>query len=183
MWIVSDDKAESDDEAKISAEVLEVDGEKIVIEQQDEADACNNSGTGREDEKPEEDTEKPEEDTEKPEVDTEKPEEDKKIVIGVAKVEPKQEDEAGGDVEMKSECPKCHLPQVKDEADDTNNVNRECCKCHLQQVKDEGSGDNANDDIQKEAEKNDEKQSDLNDKKKTEELDLEDLMEVEDSWI
>ena len=35
---------ESDDEAKISSEVLEVDGEKIVIEKQDEADTSNNSG-------------------------------------------------------------------------------------------------------------------------------------------
>ena len=154
--IVTDDKAESDDEAKISAEVLEVDGEKIVIEQQDEADACNNSGTSREDEKGEEDT---------------------KTVTGVAKVETEQDDSAGGDVEMKSECSKCHLPQVKDEADNDNNMNRECCKCRLQQVKDESIGN-----IQKEAEKTDEKQqSDSGDKKKTEELDLEDLMEVEDS--
>ena len=144
-----------------------MDGEKIVIEQQDEADVSNNSGVSREegDEKPE----------------GEITEEDTKPVIGTAKVETNQvDDKAGGDVEVQSECPKCHLPtQVKEEGDADNNVNGECCKCHVRD--DEGSGDKADGDITKDEEKNDEKSSDSNDKKKSEDLDFEDLMEVEDS--
>ena len=132
-----------------------MDGEKIVIEKQDEADVSTNSGTSREGDVTE----------------------DMKPVIGVVtKVETELEDKAGGDVEMKSECPKCHLTQVKNEGDNDNNVNGECCKCD-----DEGSEDSAIDHTQKEAQENYENPSDSSDKKKTEDLDLEDLMEVEDS--
>ena len=132
-----------------------MDGEKIVIEKQDEADVSTNSGTSREGEVTE----------------------DMKPAIGVVtKVETEPEDRAGGDVEMKSGCPKCHLAQVKNEGDNESNVNGECCKCD-----DEGSEDNTNEDPQIEAQENDENPSDLSDKKKTEDLDLEDLMEVEDS--
>ena len=146
-----------------------MDGEKIVIEKQDEADVSTNSGTSREG-----DVSTNSGTSREGEV-----AENTKPVIGVVtKVETEPEDKVGGDVEMKSECPKCHLTQVKDEGDNDNNVNGECCKCD-----DEGRDDSANDDTQKEARENDENPSDLSDKKKTEDLDLEDLMEVEDSWI
>ena len=132
-----------------------MDGEKIVIEKQDEADVSTNSGTSREGDVTQ----------------------DMKPVIGVVtKVETEPEDKAGGDVKMKAECPKCHLTEVKNEGDGDNNVNGECCKCD-----DEGSDGSANDDSQKEAQENDENTTDSSDKKKTEDLDLEDLMEVEDS--
>ena len=70
---------------------------------------------------------------------------------------------------------------MKNQGDGNNNVNGECHKCDSLQVKNEGSDDNADEDTQIEGHKSDENPSDSSDKKKTEDLDLEDLMEVEDS--
>ena len=65
-----------------------MDGEKIIIEKQDEADVFTNSVTSWKD----------------------KVTQDMKPMIGlVTKLEMETVDKVGGDLDMKSECLKCHL--------------------------------------------------------------------------
>ena len=70
---------------------------------------------------------------------------------------------------------------LTNKGDCNNNVKEECHKFDSLQVEDEGSDDSTNDHTQIEVQENDENPRDLSDKKKMEDLDLEDLMEVEDS--
>ena len=128
-------KSAESNKSNLGIEVLDMDGEKIVIQKQDEvANVSTNSGSWK--------GEVPTNSGMSLEGDVT---EDTKPVIGVVmKVEMEAKvDGVAGDLEMKSECQKCHLRQVKDEVDRDKNIKGECCKCDLQQLKDKDSDDNA----------------------------------------